>query len=464
MAIPIRLSQLGRLIQEVLQDSLGYRRFWVLAEVSNHSFYAQKGFHYFDLVEKESVEIKVGQAGLVAKIPAVAWTAGAIRIRDFEIVTGQAFKNNIQILAEVSVDYHPVYGLKLTLLDIDASFTLGNLELAKQATIERLLLECPDYIRKENGQLQTFNQELLLPPVIQRIAVISSQNAAGYEDFLHSLEENSFGYRFLIEPFFTTVQGETNAAAVGATLQQVEQQALKTGIDFDAVVIIRGGGASTDLLLFDQFEIAKAVAACPFPVITGIGHQKNETIADLMAHTALKTPTRVAEFILQVNRTFETAVTSCRQSIIIGAQQHLHQSAQQLSNVKENLVRQSKQSLFNFRHVMQDVKNLVRLQPILMLSDKTASLRQLQELVIANNKTFIRRQQMELEGMLRLFRMASPEKVLRRGFALIEQNGKLISTADSIEVGDELKIILSGTEIGSTVHSKKAYDGKPFDL
>jgi exodeoxyribonuclease VII large subunit len=367
-------------------------------------------------------------------------------------------------LAEVSVDFHLIYGLKLTLLDIDASFTLGNLELARQATIERLLLECPDYVWRENELLHTFNQELVLPSVIQRIAVLSSQNAAGYEDFLHSLQHNSFAYTFSIEPFFTTVQGEANAAVMAATLLMVEQRALNAGIDYDAVVIIRGGGASTDLLLFDQFEIAQAVAACPFPVITGIGHQKNETITDLMAHTALKTPTKVAEFILQINRQFEESVTSIKQAIIIGAQQQLNDSAQQLHRLKSDLVRQSQQAVFNFRHVLQDMKNLLSLQPLLMISHKNAGLRQQQDLVIANNKSFIRRQQMELEGMLRLFRMASPEKVLQRGFALIEKRGKLISAADSIEIGDDLTILLSDTAIGSTVHSKKAYDGKPFDL
>lgn len=244
----MRLSQLSLLIQEALQETFAWKRFWVMAEVSNHSFYAQKGFHYFDLVETENRNgNRKSGATIISKIPAVAWATGAARIRAFETVTAQKFGNEIQVLAEVSVDYHPVYGLKLTLLDIDASFTLGQLEQKRQATINRLLEECPEYVWKVDETLYTFNQELELPRVIQRLAVISSRTAAGYEDFLHTIENNPFHYSFTIDGFFTTVQGENNVTELAAAVEEVISAAARTGLDYDAVVIIRGGGAGTDL-------------------------------------------------------------------------------------------------------------------------------------------------------------------------------------------------------------------------
>lgn len=436
-----------------------------MAEVSNHSFYAQKGFHYFDLVETENRDGR-GKSGaaILSKIPAVAWATGAARIRAFETATGQKFGNEIQVLAEVSVDYHPVYGLKLTLLDIDARFTLGQLEQKRQAIISRLINECPDYVWQVDEILHTFNQELELPRVIQRIAVISSRTAAGYEDFLHSLENNPFHYTFIIDGFFTTVQGENNAPELAATFEDVTKAAARTGIDYDAVVIIRGGGASTDLLIFDQFEIAAAVAACPFPVLTGIGHQKNETITDLMAHTSLKTPTKVAEFILQQNRSFELELLQLQQSVIIYSQQMMAASRQELMQLKSSLIHQSQASLIQHKHDLLVKKQMLARQPSLLLAARQQNLQSLGRQLTTANRNFLRLHQNELESLLRMFRMASPEKALQRGFALVESKGKLIANADGVAVGDEITVILGSTALGTTVHTKTNYDGKPFDL
>ncbi|MBZ5857513.1 exodeoxyribonuclease VII large subunit [Flavihumibacter profundi] len=463
MSTPMRLSQLSLLIQDLLGDAFGFQRFWVVAQVSNHSFYGQKGFHYFDLIETEKQSPK-GKGSLVAKMAAVAWSAGAAKIRDFESVTGQQFGNDMQVLVEVSVDFHPVYGLKLTLLDIDARFTLGLQEQQRQATIDRLLAECPDYVWKSEGRLQSFNQDLALSPVVQKIAVVSSRTAAGYEDFLHSLNHNPFGYRFSIDPFFTTVQGENNAPALAGIFAEIIRTAEDAGIDYDAVVIIRGGGASTDLLIFDQFSIASVVAACPFPVITGIGHQKNETITDLVAHTALKTPTKVAEFIIQRNRTFENSITGLQQSLIIRAQQYLTGTHQELQVLKSALVYQAQASLFQQHNSLQKIKSIVCRQPFVTLANENAAIKRQQQELVTLNKNYLSRQQLHIDNLLRLFKMTSPEKVLQRGFALIESKGKIISSADKINIGDELTIVLSGTAIESTVHHKKTYDGKPFDL
>ncbi|ULQ51903.1 exodeoxyribonuclease VII large subunit [Flavihumibacter fluvii] len=441
MSSPLRLSQLSLLLQEVISETFSFRRFWVVAEISNHSFYAQKGFHYFDLIETEKAGLK-SKGSLITKMAAVAWSAGAARIKAFEAATGQRFGNDLQVLAEVTVDFHPVYGLKLTLVDIDPRFTLGLLEQQRQATINRLLDELPDYIWKEGERIMTFNQDLQLPVVIQRVAIISSSTAAGYEDFLHSLEENPFGYHFITHAFFTTVQGENNAPALAASVEKIVSRAEEDGLDYDAVVIIRGGGASTDLLIFDQFEIAAAVASCPFPVITGIGHLKNETITDLVANTALKTPTKVAEFIIQHNRTFENSLTGLQQSLIIHAQQYMTGAKQELQSLRSALAYQTQANIFHHRSVLQQVESSIKRMP----------------------GEYLRNKQANVDNLVRLFKMASPEKVLQRGFAIIELKGKIISDAATVSIGDELTIILSGTAIDSTVHQKKPYNGKPFEL
>jgi exodeoxyribonuclease VII large subunit len=419
MLSPIRLSQLSLLVQEAIGHSFALRRFWVIAEIGNHSFYGQKGFHYFDLIESEPATSNKKPV-LISKMPAVAWSAGAGQIKKFEAVTAQLFSNNLQVLVEVSVDFHAVYGLKLVLMDIDPHFTLGLLQLQRQATINRLLQELPETVWAEDDEIKTFNQELDFPVVIQRIAIVTSATAAGYEDFMHSLQSNSFGYRFICDPFYTTVQGELNAPELAAAITKTINAAETSGIDYDAVVLIRGGGASTDLLIFDQFEVAAAIAGCPFPVITGIGHQKDETIADLMAHTAVKTPTKAAEFIIQHNHNFEGHISNLQQSLALQAQQVI------------------------YRHK-------IRLQALDALIKKMPAI-------------FLHNRQSQLQSIIRVLKMASPEKNLQRGFAIIKSKGEIIRSADAVAVGDELTIILNGAEIDSLVQSKKPYHGKEFNL
>ncbi|MEY4886114.1 MAG: exodeoxyribonuclease large subunit, partial [Bacteroidota bacterium] len=204
----------------------------MLADVASHKYHAPKGFHYFDLVEK-------GDRNLLAKVNAVAWTEGASRIREFERLTGQRFGDDIHVLVCVRVDYHPVYGLKLTLVDIDARFTLGQLEAQRQAVLERLLRELPNDVWLVGDRYKTTNAALRLPKVIQRIAVVASERSAGYEDFRHSLESQHHGFSFKLTPFDTLVQGPENAGAIVRRLNEI------AGMPdaFDAVVIVRGGGA-----------------------------------------------------------------------------------------------------------------------------------------------------------------------------------------------------------------------------
>ncbi|MBS0028927.1 exodeoxyribonuclease VII large subunit [Chitinophaga sp. 22321] len=463
----IKLSALTGKIQQALHSVFAEQTYWVVADVTNHSFYQQKGYHYFDLVEKEE-----HAGGIVAKVSAVAWGNGAVRIKEFEIVTGQPFKNDIHVLIRVSVSYHQVHGLQITLLDIDTAFTVGLLEQQKQQTLLRLTTECADFIRKAGDRYITRNNQLPLHAVIQRLAIITSGNSAGYQDFRHTLEHNHFGYTFIIDNYFTVVQGETKAELVQQRLIDV----YNSQVPYDAVVIIRGGGAQTDFLIFDTFILGRAVAKFPIPVITGIGHQKNETITDMMAHTATKTPTKAAEWIIAHNRNFEEAVISMQQNILIRSQQLLSNHFQQLSLLNNTVINQSRTLLANHKEDLHACKNVVlhtassillnRHRELIAVSNgvlqrpRITVSNRLNDLsnIVANFRSFSRMYMQTKRGQLThydaLIKLMSPAAILKRGFAIIYRDGHIITNAKSLQPGSHIKVVLPDASLEATITEK----------
>lgn len=264
-AAPLTLTELCSLIGEVLDDNLA-GSFWVKAEISSLS---SKGGHlYLELVD-----------GKTAKMRATCWAGtNEMLMAYFESETGQRLQPGMAVLVEAEVQYHPVYGLSLSIVGIDPSYTLGDIARQRQQTIAQL---------QKDGLLEA-QQLLPLPTLIRKIAVISSANAAGYEDFKHQLEHSPFAFQ--LTPFFATMQGEHAAKSIIAALEEIE--------GFDAVVIIRGGGATTDLSCFDNYELCAVCAQFEIPIITGIGHTRDISVLDLVARQALKTPTAVAEWLI----------------------------------------------------------------------------------------------------------------------------------------------------------------------
>jgi exodeoxyribonuclease VII large subunit len=446
----------------------------VLADVASHKYHAPKGFHYFDLVEK-------GDRNLLAKVNAVAWTEGASRIREFERLTGQRFGDDIHVLVCVRVDYHPVYGLKLTLVDIDARFTLGQLEAQRQAVLERLLREMPNDVWLVGDRYKTTNAALRLPKVIQRIAVVASERSAGYEDFRHSLESQHHGFSFKLTPFDTLVQGPENAGAIVRRLNEI------AGMPdaFDAVVIVRGGGAQTDLLIFDQYEVAAAVAALHIPVFTGIGHLRNETITDLMAHTASKTPTECAEHIIAHNRNFEDQLMALRQRIILRAQQQMNGAERAQRQTEQRLTQtvqwrlgdertNNEQLMYRLFHavrnrISEEKQTLGRSSIILSLTPERLVRCDdaLQQQTLQLNKQVrytIEQQQRELTHLTSIIRLSSPDEALKRGFAILKKDGKIITDPSPLNPGDEIDITLKDTEITTRIIQKSPRNGNEFDL
>ena len=287
------LSDLCSLIGDALDDSLA-SSYWVKAEISNLS---EKGGHlYLELVDNQKSQI-------AAKMRATCWSGTQEMLRAyFESETGQRLQPGMAVLVEAEVQYHPVYGLSLSIVGIDPSYTLGDIARQRQQTIAQL---------KADGLLDA-QQLLPLPTLIRRIAVISSPNAAGYEDFKHQLEHSSYPFRLQLFP--AVMQGEAAEKSILAALDEITNHQLPiTNHQYDAVAIIRGGGATTDLSCFDRYELCAVCAQFELPILTGIGHTRDISVLDLVAHEALKTPTAVAEWLIhrmdtQMNRIADLVV------------------------------------------------------------------------------------------------------------------------------------------------------------
>jgi exodeoxyribonuclease VII large subunit len=472
----LKLSELSSLILETIKNKFDSITYWIIADVTNHSYKVDKRYHNFDLVEKDS-----RSNNIIAKISGKAWGNGSMAIANFEQYTGQKFTNNINVLAQVAVEYHPLYGLSVVLIDVDPNFTIGVLEQRRNETLRRLVAQ-NDYIQKVGDSYQTRNSGLKLNAVIQRIALLSSANSAGSEDFKHTLQANDFGYQFFIDDYNTIVQGENNAKLFLNKLIEI----YNSEVHYDAVVITRGGGAQTDFLMFDDYEIGRAVAKFPIPIITGIGHQKNTSIVDLMAHTQTKTPTKVAEFIIAHNRSFEQNILSFQKTIVIKSQQlFLHnfqllgylngaivnntrdiiaQRKDEIVAVNQITINSSKSILFNHRKQLVQTSAQILSKPKIILYNRINDIKN----TIQNLKTFSTLYQKNKKGELghyvSIIKMMSPENILKKGYAIIKVNNEITSNPDDIEVGKDIEIMLSNTIIKSTVKQKTDYNGKENNL
>lgn len=280
------LSELCDEIGGVLHDCLA-PSYWVKAEISSLS---SKGGHlYLELIDNQQSTIHNRQSTIASKMRATCWSGtNEMLMAYFESETGQRLQAGMAVLVEAEVQFHPVYGLSLSIVGIDPSYTLGDIARQRQLTINQL---------QKDGLLDA-QQLLPLPTLIRRIAVISSASAAGYEDFANTLHHTP--YTFHTQLFPAIMQGESAAKSIIAALEEISMVNGKcqNGKWFDCVAIIRGGGATTDLSCFDNYELCAVCAQYEIPIISGIGHTRDVSVLDLVAHDALKTPTAVAEWLI----------------------------------------------------------------------------------------------------------------------------------------------------------------------
>lgn len=442
---PIKLSELTQNIQSALDRSFANLQFWVIADVTNHTFKLTSNVHYFDLVEKDA-----NSSAIVARISSRAWGLAAGKIQKFERESGQRFENNINVLVLVSVNYNGSFGLQLNLHDIDPTYTLGHFERQRTATLNRLVELNPEFIWRIGNEFISRNKGLRIKAVIQQIAIITSDTSAGYQDFIHTLETNAYAYNFAVKDYFTFVQGEANARAVINKLVEIYQ----SGIDYDAVVIIRGGGAQTDFLIFEDYHLARAVAKFPIPIITGIGHHKNQTVVDLMAHSITNTPTKAAEFILFHNRQFEELIQQTQKRIIIQTQQIFSLHNRRLNHLKSSLLNHVFRSLHTHQRILANLFASVSTSPRYILNNRKRDLSTLAESIIEGSTAVFNSQKSNLVHFGSLINMMNPQNILNKGFAIVKLQKETTGESNKIEIGSEVEIQMASEAFTAKITSK----------
>ena len=433
--VHLSLAELSQLIKKTLDSQLK-PSYWVVAEIGEMRI--SRGHCYIELVDKQDDV-------LVAKIRATIWSYSFRSISScFEAATGKALNHGMKVLANVAVQYHELYGLSLNVKDIDPNYTLGERARQRQEVINRLVQE----------GVFDMNRQLHLPEVPQRIAVISSSTAAGWGDFVNQLIDNPYRYKFEVSLFQAAVQGDQAVLAVIRALEQIYQKEDK----FDLVVIIRGGGAKTDLDCFDSYELATHIAQFPLPVLTGIGHERDETVADLVAHTKLKTPTAVAEFLLAGLRQFEEKVIQATEYIFARAENCLKEQSHKMEYLGRSLQAQTQ---FSFRQARQKNQNLasgLEKSTRLLLKENESRVQNVQLSWQRCLTAGLKRENIKLSHIHKTLELLSPENVMKRGYTITYINGKLAKKAASPQAGDEVKTQTSRGELRSVL---KDYHPKP---
>ena len=391
------LSELNRRVKSAIRDHLP-ETYWIRAETSDVRR-NQNGHCYLEFIEKDGVT-----QSIVAKARGMIWTnIFQMLSAYFETETGQSFTSGLNVLVRVSVEFHELYGFSLTVVDIDPSFTVGEIARNRQLVLKQL---------EEEGVL-TLNRELPLAELANRIAVISSPTAAGYEDFRDQLSQNPGGLAFYTRLFPAVMQGDRSEASIIAALEKVFQYSHL----FDAVAIIRGGGATSDLSCFDSYSVATNVAQFPLPVVSGIGHERDVTVLDHVAHTRAKTPTAVAEFFIS----------------------HLTQTAAELIDFQDRIVSESETVMVREQSELFTLSKEVIHQSTLLLQRESAVVAQLSGSLKHSLKQQLQREYHFVESRQQYVQMVSPEHILRRGYTLTTRNGRIITSLKGLSVDDTIQ-------------------------
>jgi exodeoxyribonuclease VII large subunit len=404
----LTLSQLNSLVSEEIKNAFP-ETCWVMAETSDVRL-NKNGHCYLEFIEKK-------EHNIIAKARGYIWGSTYQLLKPyFEAKTGQAFVSGLKVLVKASVDFHPVYGYGLSVCDIDPTYTLGDMQRHRQEILGQL----------EKEGVLSLNKELEMSLIPQRIAVITSPTAAGYEDFLNHLTNNPAGFLFYPHLFPAVMQGEQTGKSIIAALNKIYENREC----FDVVAIIRGGGATSDLASFDSYSLASNCAQFPLPVITGIGHERDDTVLDFVSNYRAKTPTAVADYLIQCMEETSSQLFEC-QSNIIHAANYLLDSA------------------------TRKIQQLVRYLPVYVLNSmekQTNALDSIKENLQKSHKQFFLREETLLKEKESFFKLSSPEYILSKGYSITLKDGKAVKSVQSLQTGDAIETILFEGKISSTVN------------
>jgi exodeoxyribonuclease VII large subunit len=416
MVQTVTLYQLTEFVKRVI--ALNFQDLvWVTAEIAQMG--TTRGHRYLDLVEH-------GEEGVIAQLSAVLWQGDYRKLKiQHGVALDQLLTAGTQVKLGIFISFHERYGLKAQIQEIDLEWTFGNLELQKRKTLELL---------KTQGLLEA-NKRHPLPSVLQNIAVISSEKAAGLQDFVQQLRGNQYGYAFRISLFDTLVQGPQAEAEIIKVLHEINSESTL----YDCVVLIRGGGARLDLAVFDQLELNKMVAKMPIPVLVGIGHDTDQTVLDLVAHTALKTPTAVAEFVVQHNVQFEVRLRQISHSVIQLSQSLCSRASFALENAQQQL----------------------RYRMAAKLQSTAWQLDVLEKNLPKAAKNALKTQEAHLNLLETRLVGLDPRATLLRGFSITRYAGKAITSTEPVPVGAEIETETADGRLVSMVKTKtKNSNGK----
>ena len=399
----LTLYELNRLVHEVVEEELSHA-YWVEAELSEAR--EVRGHCYMELVQYDVMSQLSGSTGRtpIARASAKCWQKRWSQIRPrFEQVTGQPLHAGMKVLLSVSANFHEAYGFSWIVSDIDPTYTIGDMARKRQEIIRTL---------HEEG-IFDLQRELTLSPFARRIAVISSENAAGYGDFCNQLADNEFGFSFVTQLFPAIMQGEQVEESIIKALERVYSLSPNPSPkgegdwEWDAVVIIRGGGATADLSGFDTLALAENVAQFPLPVITGIGHERDESIIDMVSHTRVKTPTAAAAFLIDNLATTLSAIEDLQARAVNSVKDRISAAMAQLSLFSSQLPSLAKYCIQRKRHRLE------------LLAQRTLSL--------------------------------DPTQLLRRGYSITLKDGHIVRDASMLQPGDEIETILENGKIQSII-------------
>ena len=400
------LFELNRLVRETIECELPHE-YWVEAELSECR--ESRGHCYMELIEKDEQT-----ATPIAKARANCWAQKWVMIRPyFERATGQRLVAGMKVLLKVHPQFHEAFGFSWIVTDIDPTYTLGDMARKRQEIIRQV---------KEEGVFD-LQKELTLPLFCQHIAVISSETAAGYGDFCNQLADTPYGFQFQTQLFPAIMQGEGVEGSIINALERIYDQ------PFDCVVIIRGGGATSDMSGFDTLALAEHVANFPLPIITGIGHDRDESILDMVSHTRVKTPTAAAALLIDHLKEVLDTVNNAQNSITRLVQQKLSTLSAQLSSVSEAIPR-----LFSIVKTRQEAKIDALQQRLPMLIERR---------FLAENH--------RLQLMEEKLKALDPQLLLKRGYSITLHKGKAVKDASLLKEGDEIETVLEKGKLHSIV-------------
>jgi len=433
----ISLTELLGLVRDKIYEALP-DAFWVVAEIAEMKVHTA-GHCYLELTGSDTPGGKV-----TARARATIWASKYRSLNTFfNASTGIPLRAGITILFKATVEYHELYGLSLNISDIDPAYTAGDMALRREAVIRKLTAE---------GVI-SMNAGLTLAQYPRNIAVVSSSKAAGYQDFMNHLQINPYGYVFNTTLFEAVMQGEETEVSVTGALDMIADESGR----FDAVVIIRGGGSTTDLSWFDSYGIAFHVTQFPLPVLTGIGHEKDQSVTDMVAWKALKTPTAVADFLIERTLECENRIISMAGELASAVSEALEAAGEQVSSMQNRTAATARLIVrMNSDRLCYHTETLIRSYRNILTRSEADTVR-LADTILRSAKNSISRAETHTGRLEESLRHLDPAEVLRRGFTLTSRNGLIIRSAGELEPGDT---IITHFEMGVATSTVKEINEK----